>query len=171
MESFAVKIEEQSTNQKALWHHPLLPIFASPEPEPINIPADIPTKLYLVPTLDTLTGEAYDPDCLPQPSPRADLPDITSWVKRYVIGVVEIWSSKRPAMQLARWSHRKVFKQLTSPPTIANGAKIRKIYLSEPIEGVIEATVTLRICERVRSLSLRFEGVDKRWLCTELVLI
>jgi hypothetical protein len=49
--------------------------------------------------------------------------------------------------------------------------KIRKIYISQPIEGVAETTVTLRIGERVRSLILRFEGVDKRWLCTELVLL
>lgn len=167
MESTLLQVE----NPKSLWHHPLLPIFTNPDPAPEVIPADIPAKLYLVPTLDTLTGEAYDPDCLPQPSPVSELPDITSWVKRYVIGVVEIWSSKRPAMQLARWSHRKVFKQLTNPPTIATSAKIRKIYLSQPIEGVIEATVTLRIGDRVRSLSLRFEGVDKRWLCTELLLI
>jgi len=31
--------------------------------------------------------------------------------------------------------------------------------------------VTLRIKERVRSLILRFEGVDKRWVCTELNLL
>ena len=47
--------------------------------------------------------------------------------------------------------------------------KIRNIYISEPIEGVGEVTVTLRYEERVRSLVLRFEGVNERWLCTELV--
>jgi len=31
--------------------------------------------------------------------------------------------------------------------------------------------VTLRFNDRVRSLVLRFEGVDKRWLCTELALL
>ena len=97
--------------------------------------------------------------------------DITSWVKRYVIGVVEIWSARRPASQLVRWSHRKVFKQLETPSALTKNAKIRKIYISQPIEGVIEATVTLKVVERVRSLSLRFEGVDKRWLCTEMLLI
>jgi len=43
--------------------------------------------------------------------------------------------------------------------------------LNQPIEGVVESTVTLRIKERVRSLILRFEGVDKRWVCTELKLL
>ena len=39
------------------------------------------------------------------------------------------------------------------------------------IEGVVEVTVTLRVIDRVRSLILRFEGVDKRWVCTELKLL
>jgi hypothetical protein len=153
---------------KALWHHEILPIFKE---KVVDDPVDIPTKLYLVPTLDYLSGETPDPEFLPQPTPISELPDITSWVKRYVISVVEIWGAKRPAMQLARWSHRRVFKQLALPSTQTTGAKIRKIYLSQPIEGVVEATVTLKITDRVRSLCLRFEGVDKRWLCTELVLI
>mgnify|MGYP003347849198 FL=1 len=155
-------------NPKALWHHEILPIFKEKK---ATTQVDIPTKLYLIPTLDYLTGETPDPEFLPQPTPISELPDITSWVKRYVISVVEIWGSKRPAMQLARWSHRRVFKQLVAPSSQTAGAKIRKIYLSQPIEGVIEATVTLKITDRVRSLSLRFEGVDKRWLCTELILI
>jgi hypothetical protein len=153
-------------NPKSLWHHPILPIFTESKEE---VEIEPSTKLYLVPTLDTLIGEEVDLEFLPKPSPLSDLPEITGWVKRYVVGVVEIWASKRPAMQLARWSHRKVFKQLTSPSKIGIGAKIRKIYISQPIEGVVEAAVTLQI--RVRSLSLRFEGVDKRWLCTELVII
>lgn len=165
-------MERASTQiSKALWHHPILPIFEEREPEEKIDPQSIPTKLYLIPTPDNLFGEIPDSDFLPQPSPLSELPDITSWVKRYAIGVVEIWSQKRSASQLLRWSHRKVFQQLSTPSELVKGAKIRKIYLSQPIEGVVEATVTLRINERVRSLSLRFEGVDKRWLCTELILI
>jgi hypothetical protein len=162
---------ELALNPKSLWHHPILPIFIEEEAQPTVETQDIPTKLYLVPTLDNPFGEEVDQEFLPSPSPRSELPDISSWVKRYVIGVVEIWSAKRPASQLLNWSHRKVYKQLINPSLLTKGAKIRKIYISEPIEGVIEATVTLRISERVRSLSLRFEGVDKRWLCTELLLI
>ena len=161
-------MENTVLNPKVLWHHPVLPIFIEPKPE---YKESIPTKLYLVPTLDNLSGELVDPDFLPEPSHPSELPDATSWVQRYVVGVIEIWASRRPAMQLARWSHRKVFSQLTSPSPLTKGAKIRKIYIAQPIEGVIEATVTLRIKDRVRSLSLRFEGVDKRWLCTEMVLL
>jgi len=73
---------------------------------------------------------------------------------------------------LARWTHRNIFDGVVK----ASGAKralpkIRNIYISQPIDGVGEVTVTLRYDERVRSLVMRFEGVDKRWLCTELSLI
>lgn len=161
------------SNLKSLWGHPELPIFT--EPHPIQSEADEVNleggKLFLIPTLDLIQGEEPDQDYLPKPSYKSELPEIESWVRRYAVGVVEIWSSRRSAMQLARWSHRKVFKQLSSPSPITNGTRIRKIYLNEPIEGVIEATITLFLSNRVRSLALRFEGVDKRWLCTELILI
>jgi hypothetical protein len=49
--------------------------------------------------------------------------------------------------------------------------RIRKLYISEPIEGVAETAITLRFKERVRSLALRFEGADRRWLCTEMTLL
>jgi Family of unknown function (DUF6459) len=164
MESVAIT----SRNSKALWHHPILPIFLDNESSSFAPP---PKKLYLVPTPDNYFGEELDSEYLPKPSPLSELPETLSWVKRYAIGVIEIWGGKRPAIQLARWSHRKVFRELTSPAELQSKARIRKIYLNQPIEGVIEATVTLAIADRVRSLSLRFEGVDKRWLCTELALL
>lgn len=41
----------------------------------------------------------------------------------------------------------------------------------QPIEGVVEVTVTLVFNERVRVLAARFEGVDKKWLCTEIEIL
>jgi len=137
-------------------------------------------KLYLVPTPQGLPDEETDPLYLPQPSALSELPDINPMVENYVIGVVEIWSGRRSAMQLSRASHRLVFQKLSQPvtPKVGPGKisksdapRIRKIYISQPIEGVLEVTVTLRFGERVRSLMLRFEGVDKRWLCTEFNLL
>ncbi|CAB4689537.1 unannotated protein [freshwater metagenome] len=76
-------------------------------------------------------------------------------------------------MQIARSCHRSVHSKLQNygKSLTADLPKIRKIYIAQPIEGVIESTVTLRIKDRVRSLILRFEGVDKRWICTELFLL
>jgi len=156
------------------------------------------SKLYLVPTPQGLPDEEMDPLYAPKPSALHELPAIQPMVENYVIGVMEIWSGRRSALQLARSSHRLVYQKLLTPPSFSSGTtvssnsaqvrcaanstsstsssrgnspRIRKIYISQPIEGVLEVTVTLRIGERVRSLSLRFEGVDNRWLCTEFTLL
>jgi hypothetical protein len=129
-------------------------------------------RLFLVPTPQHVEGEEIDSEYLPKPSPLADLPPLQETITRYVLGIVEIWGGRRQPMQLARLSHRLVYaKILTMSGNQKEIPKIRKVYIQEPIEGVAETTVTLRFNDRVRSLVLRFEGVDKRWICTELVLI
>lgn len=157
---------------QSLWTHPMLAFYLEPAPA---APVFVPTKLYLVPTPEYFGRDVEDhsdPEFLAQPSPLSDLPEIQEWVTKFALSVVEIWGGRRSANQLARWCHRQVHQQLlVKSSTIKVAPKIRKIYISQPIEGVAETTVTLRIGERVRSLILRFEGVDKRWLCTELVLL
>jgi hypothetical protein len=150
--------------------HPML------ELQPYELPP-IPVishKLYLVPTTDpAIADSSVDPIFGPQPSSLAELPNVDTWSKSFVIGLIEIWTGKRPAMQIARSCHRNVHNKLQSygKSLATDVPKIRKIYLTQPIEGVIESTVTLRIKDRVRSLILRFEGVDRRWICTELFLL
>lgn len=157
---------------QSLWAHPMLAFYL--EPVPVE-PVLVPTKLYLVPTPEYFGRDVEDysdPEFLAKPSPLSELPEIQEWVTKFALSVVEIWGGRRSANQLARWCHRQVHQQLlVKSSTIKVAPKIRKIYISQPIEGVAETTVTLRIGERVRSLILRFEGVDKRWLCTELVLL
>jgi hypothetical protein len=130
-------------------------------------------KLYLVPTIDTEFGNEWShPKFSSTPSNLNDLPDINEWSESFIITIIEIWSGRRGVMQLANNCHRSVINKLIKQgKELDNSCRIRKIYLNQPIEGVIEATVTLRIKERVRSLILRFEGVDKRWVCTELNLL
>ena len=141
-----------------------------PKPSPIFANK---TKLYLVPTIDTEFGDEWShPKFSSAPSDLTDLPDINEWSKSFIITIIEIWSGRRGVMQLANNCHRSVINKLIKQgKELDNSCRIRKIYLNQPIEGVIEATVTLRIKERVRSLILRFEGVDKRWVCTELNLL
>ena len=130
-------------------------------------------KLYLVPTIDTEFGNEWShPKFSSTPSNLTDLPNINEWSESFIITIIEIWSGRRGVMQLANNCHRSVINKLIRQgKELDNSCRIRKIYLNQPIEGVIEATVTLRIKERVRSLILRFEGVDKRWVCTELNLL
>ena len=131
------------------------------------------TKLYLVPTVDTEFGDEWShPKFSPAPSNLTELPNINEWSESFVITIIEIWSGRRGITQLANNCHRSVINKLIKEgKELDNSCRIRKIYLNQPIEGVIEAAVTLGIKERVRSLILRFEGVDKRWVCTELNLL
>ena len=155
-----------------LWKHPMLAFYLETQ---VATKSEVPTKLYLVPTPEYFgrdVGDNSDTDFLAKPSPLSELPEIQDWVTKFTLSVVEIWGGRRSANQLSRWCHRQVHQQLVNKyTTIKSAPKIRKIYISQPIEGVAETTVTLRIGDRVRSLALRFEGVDKRWLCTELVLL
>jgi len=145
-------------------------IINQPKPAPIFANK---TKLYLVPTIDTEFGNEWShPKFSSTPSNLTDLPNINEWSESFIITIIEIWSGRRGVMQLANNCHRSVINKLIKQgKELDNSCRIRKIYLNQPIEGVIEATVTLRIKERVRSLILRFEGVDKRWVCTELNLL
>ena len=129
-------------------------------------------KLFLVPKPIDDGSYPDDQDSSRIPSYRSELPPLQETITRYVLGVVEIWGGRRQPMQLARLSHRSVYATLLSMAGEKREIpKIRKVYISEPIEGVAETTVTLRFNERVRSLVMRFEGADKRWLCTELALV
>jgi hypothetical protein len=131
------------------------------------------SKLYLVPTPDPEFGqEWFHPKFSPIPSNLAQLPDLHSWSKSFIIILTEVWSGRRSVMQLAKNCHRSVLNKIIEQQKILNiDCQIRRIYISQPIEGVLEVTVTLKIKNRVRSLILRFEGVDKKWICTELELI
>lgn len=126
-------------------------------------------KLYLVPTSH---GESFDPDFAPNPSPLSDLPNIERWTLTYVVSVIEIMAGRRPAQQLARSTHRFTYNSLIrSIGQINEVPKIRRIHRNQPIEGVVELTAVLSFKNRVRALMARFEGVDRKWLCTELELL
>jgi len=161
------------------------PMLDFDEPTTIRIAeriTEIPRRLYLVPTHDDYPGSEYDrtlaaSDLIdappsPTPTPLEELPNLEEWITKFSYSLVEIWNGKRPAMQLARWSHRRVFATLvTQVGAFSPTPKIRRVHIHQPIEGVAESVVLLRIGNRIRSLILRFEGVDKRWVCTQMWLL
>lgn len=128
-----------------------------------------PTRLYLIPTTH---GESYDPDFAPNPSPLSELPNLERWTLTYVVTVIEVMAGRRPIQQIARTTHRNTYNSiLRSIGGIDEVPKIRKIHRNQPIEGVVELTAVLVFKKRVRALAARFEGVDRKWLCTELELL
>jgi hypothetical protein len=142
--------------------------------QPIKIEKEVKqTKLYLVPSIDKeFESEQFHPKFSPVPSALAELPELHQWSESFVIKVLEIWSGRRALTQLSRYCHRSVLKKINQQMScLTQKCQIRKFYFNQPIEGVVEVTVTLKVVDRVRSLILRFEGVDKRWVCTELTLL
>ena len=147
------------------YQHPVLEIFRHEMPEQ----SPRKPKLYLVPST---FGEDFDAEFAPQPTSSADLPDITDLTTRFIHNVVEIWAGRRSAAQVQSMCPHRVYSELQRKAGKQNEiGRIRKLRITEPLDGISESTVTIRDGERLRVAAIRFEGQDQRWLCTSLSLL
>jgi hypothetical protein len=147
------------------WKHPLLEIF---RPQPLN-DSITPSKLYLVPSR---FDDEFDPDFAPEPTSASELPELKIWTERFVHSIVEIWAGRRSPRQVESLCHHRIYSELVrqsgSQKEIGH---VRKIHIQEPLDGICEATITIRYQNKLRAMLVRFEGIDKRWLCTLLMLL
>jgi hypothetical protein len=154
-----------STEDPALWSHPVLDLFAPPQQEKFEQKA----KLFLVPST---FGEDLEPDEMPIPTSASVLPDIHTWTMKFIVSVVEVWAGRRQPAQLIHWCHRVIYMELLkNSGSQKEVGKIKSIHQSEPLDGICENTVLVRYGNRLRAVVIRFEGVDGRWLCTALQMI
>ena len=161
-----------SCEDPALWTHPQLDLYSLSEIANKKKFEPLPqqnAKLYLIPTT---FGEEYEPGFEPVPTSASELPDLHTWTMKFAVSVVEIWAGRRQPAQLISRCHRNIYmqllKQVGSQKEIG---RIRTIHQSQPLDGICESTITVRYGDRLRAMVIRFEGVDKRWLCTELRLL
>ena len=160
-----INVEPISSDPDEDYLHPVLEIFRPAA----SIVAPRKPKLYLVPST---FGEEYDAEFAPEPTSAADLPDITELTNRFIHNVVEIWAGRRSVNQVQSICHYRVFNELQRKAGWQKEiGRIRKSRITEPLDGICEATVTIRYGERLRVAAIRFEGQDQRWLCTSLTLI
>lgn len=160
-----INVEPISSDPDEDYLHPVLEMFRPAA----SIVAPRKPKLYLVPST---FGEEYDAEFAPEPTSAADLPDITELTNRFIHNVVEIWAGRRSVNQVQSMCHYRVFNELQRKAGWQKEiGRIRKSRITEPLDGICEATVTIRYGERLRVAALRFEGQDQRWLCTSLTLI
>jgi hypothetical protein len=145
--------------------HPVLELF-----KPIPKAAEVKKpSLYLVPTT---FGEEFDPVFAPQPTSASALPALEPLIQQFIHNLVEVWAGRRSALQLQSICHYKLFNEVQkSAGSLKEVGRIRKFRITQPLDGVCEATVTVRFGERLRVVAIRFEGLDGRWLCTSLSLI
>ena len=160
-----INVEPISSDPDEDYLHPVLEMFRPAA----SIVAPRKPKLYLVPST---FGEEYDAEFAPEPTSAADLPDITELTNRFIHNVVEIWAGRRSVNQVQSMCHYRVFNELQRKAGWQKEiGRIRKSRITEPLDGICEATVTIRYGERLRVAAIRFEGQDQRWLCTSLTLL
>ena len=160
-----VSFPQISSTQDDIWNHPMLDLFRQTQ-EKIIVRQPL---LYSIPSN---FGEAYDPEFAPQPTSASDLPELREWTFKFAISTLEILAAKRQPSQLARWCHHTIYSQLVSGVgSLKEVGKVRKLHICQPLDGISESALTVRFNDRIRSLVMRFEGVDHRWLCTALTLL
>lgn len=159
------RIEQLAAVTHVDWKHPVLEIF---KPQPMTS-AVAPSKLYLVPSR---FDDEFDPDFAPEPTSARDLPELKVWTERFAQSIVEIWAARRSPRQVESLCHHRIFSELVRQSGSQKEiGRIRKIHIQEPLDGICEATVTIRYEKRLRAMLVRFEGIDRRWLCTALTLL
>lgn len=147
------------------WQHLVLEMFRPKLPAP----AKQKPRLYLV---ASTFGEEYDAGFAPEPTSATDLPDIHELTFQFIHNVLEIWAGRRSASQVQAMCHHLIFADLQRKAGQQKlVGRIRKIRVTEPLDGISESTVTVRYGDRLRVVAIRFEGLDQRWLCTALTLI
>lgn len=144
---------------------------AVPTPSPV---------LRLVPR-STAALDDTDPAVAEQATGRADLPDPGPWVAQLVQAVLEVLAHERPRQQLVRWLAPEVYADLgrhvaAAParggraPGVARRT-VSSVHVSEPADGVVEASAVALGGPRARAVAVRLEGWDGRWRCTRLAVL
>ncbi|MDA2962720.1 MAG: Rv3235 family protein [Actinomycetota bacterium] len=154
-----------SSDENEDWLHPVLEIFR-PQPAPELMKK---SRLYLLPSL---FNDEFDPDFAPEPTSAEELPELVQWCTNFTRNVLEVYAGRRQAGQLSKQFHHQILSELIkNSGSEKEIGKVRNLHISQPLDGICETTVTVRFGDRLRALLFRFEGVDKRWLCTALRLL
>lgn len=114
-----------------------------------------------------------------QPSRRSQLEDPHPFVAKMAQAIIEVISGQRPAPQLIRHTTPPIYEVLARRALVSTrrqsaggrrAAIVRRIRLCEPVDGVVEASAVVIAHGRVRALALRAEGLDGRWIITQLTI-
>lgn len=120
-----------------------------------------------------------DEDCERRPTLRSHLPDPQPFVAKISQAIIEVIAAQRPAPQLIRHTTPAIYSGLARRALLAakrqssgprRPAIVRRVRVCEPADGIVEACAVVVAHGRVRALALRLEGLDGRWLVTELIV-
>lgn len=119
-----------------------------------------------------------------QPSRRAELPDPEPLLTNLARCILEVLAGARELEQLNRWVTDEVYATLLHRTVLAERARrvkglkavrpalsVLSTHISEPRDGVVEATVVVRNPVRVRAVAIRLEGLDRRWRASAISVL
>lgn len=144
-------------------------------------------QLSLVPPATARPGSAAGPlrplaartdEFAPRPTSTADLPEPRGWAGQMALCALQVVAGVRAPGQLARFASPGVFESVTRRRLGATRAgahpvrptRVRAVVLSEPADGVVDASIVIDDGRRARAVGLRMVGLDGRWVVTELVI-
>jgi len=145
-----------------------------------TLPSGVPARprLQLVPS-----GMRHQPrvETRPGAHPQPLLPDPRTWAGTLAQAVVEVLAGDRPVGQLLRWTTARIYadvsrqaattaRECTAVRAGRARAVVRKVCVSQPVDGVAEASAVVSDGGRARAMALRLQSEDGRWLCTALEL-
>lgn len=122
---------------------------------------------------------ALEDDFARRPTRSSHLPAPEPFLAKLAQAIVEVISGQRPAPQLIRHTSPTVYSVLARRALVSTrrhrggprrAAVVRRIRLCEPADGVIEGCAVVVSQGRVRALALRLEGLDGRWLVTQVAI-
>ncbi|HWD63407.1 MAG TPA: Rv3235 family protein [Humibacter sp.] len=121
---------------------------------------------------------------LAQPARRSELPDPEPLVTNLARCILEVLAGARDLEQLNRWVTDEVYTTLLHRTVLAERARrvkgvtaarpaltVLSTHISEPRDGVVEATVIVRNPVRVRAVAIRLEGLDRRWRASAISVL
>jgi hypothetical protein len=129
--------------------------------------------------LDFTRSVFDDDDFDRQPTRTSLLPDAEPFVAKISQAIVEVISGQRPAPQLIRHTDPAVYSVLARralvsarrhAPGARRAAMVRRVRVCHPVDGVVEACAVVVSHGRVRAIALRLEGLDGRWLVTQVAI-
>ncbi|MGN6754250.1 MAG: Rv3235 family protein [Intrasporangium sp.] len=112
-----------------------------------------------------------------RPTERSQLPDPRPFVAKIAQAIIEVVAAQRPAPQLIRHTSPAIYSGIARRALVAarrqptgprRPAIVRRVRVCEPADGIVEACAVVVAHGRVRALALRLEGLDGRWLVTQL---
>lgn len=112
------------------------------------------------------------------------LPDPAPLLESLARGAVEVIAGVREPEQMGRWLTEDPYRKLLARAHLAHRARsarglsakrptyvVRSVHCSSPDDGVAEGVVVIEMSPRTRAVTVRLEGIDRRWRATTLAVL